>query len=519
MGDFRTNNFVLDSNAASIEASTNASVHTEGVTNTSSDTCMNEDSAIPTLISTRDIKTMNPNVFVRVETFASEMSCKADCEYIVSTCPDVNAKVFKHSLFCQTLSELYFDGNDTIKYGDNTLLPTIPNLTYAVDRRLLTYYYLQSDCLKSKYSPIPPAILHFVDIQFRKSRVNKKPLVFPLPELMHLKTSENNQRAVPTFAYHAQMLLLSQRLFLRRDASSALSSPEHLCCFISYATQKALLEYEKQMSGQTTLHFTEKEKVKYVAEQSGILQNEKFSLEDYILFERATACSFFVEVAGALSVISVDARIACLKVLLTPENFAFFLDSPFLFSRIALARQFVFEADHIIQRQFCKSTLKGHELINAQIVVAQKLLNVLRSTFANETFIPDCFEKTIVKKGDSKNTKCAPVVVDSERKSRCRDKAYANIRAITEPINLCVYAENPIYGPIAFCNPNHKDILSMLQDIATYNVFVSKPKQKKQRPPTSNSFGWTLFSELSSAAETLFFPSDSAPETSQSHSI
>ena len=54
------------------------------------------------------------------------------------------------------------------------------------------------------------------------------------------------------------------------------------------------------------------------------------------------------------------------------------------------------------------------------------------------------------------------------------------IQTITNPIDICKYAGNPIYGPVAFCNPLHLGVSAFLKDLEDADGKSTRlPKNKR----------------------------------------
>ena len=71
------------------------------------------------------------------------------------------------------------------------------------------------------------------------------------------------------------------------------------------------------------------------------------------------------------------------------------------------------------------------------------------------------------------------------------------IQNLKAPIDLAEYMKNPIYGPVAFCNPRHEGVAALLNDLYAYND--TPIKKMPRRTPKQ----WHLFSELCQQSETL----------------
>ena len=82
----------------------------------------------------------------------------------------------------------------------------------------------------------------------------------------------------------------------------------------------------------------------------------------------------------------------------------------------------------------------------------------------------------------------------------CAKKLLEQINGITAPINFAAYVEAPIYGPIAFCNPKHRNVETLLNDVRYFNSAPQKPRQNPGR-------GWEIFSRLCKADEIISFGS------------
>lgn len=381
------------------------------------------------------------------------------------------------SLLKQT-SELFLDPSDSIQYIGKTTTPTCSNLANTIDRCLIAYFHLQYDLMKAEKIALPSHISQLIDLHFKKGR--QKLFVLPLPERAPSFRGTISPWVYPSFAINAQMLILSQRLFLRQDASTVLSSPQHLCCFISHSTLSKLTQvYNK--------YFPNKKPVKssVVISEFSPYQNRPFVLEDYILFERITSCSLFVEITAALLSVDNVSRDICLETLKDPRNLGIFVSCPCLFSRIAVARQFIFETADLINRHF-KSADTTDENCNLHMrCLAQKVLNFFVYLWARPSFDPACF-----------SIEDRPEL--QEEKTICRDDLFQKINDITAPVNLAAYMQNPVYGPVAFCNPKHTGITPLLEDIQFFNsIHRQTPQWDNQKPE------WHIFAQLYKTADQL----------------
>lgn len=54
------------------------------------------------------------------------------------------------------------------------------------------------------------------------------------------------------------------------------------------------------------------------------------------------------------------------------------------------------------------------------------------------------------------------------------------IQTITNPIDICKYAGNPIYGPVAFCNPLHLGVSAFLKDLEDADGKSTRPPKNKR---------------------------------------
>ena len=71
----------------------------------------------------------------------------------------------------------------------------------------------------------------------------------------------------------------------------------------------------------------------------------------------------------------------------------------------------------------------------------------------------------------------------------CKNRLYKLIEQIHSPINLFNYMKGPIYGPIAFCNPSHKGVKSLLDELSFYHQYSSQSSIPKSKE-------WLLLAQL-----------------------
>lgn len=71
----------------------------------------------------------------------------------------------------------------------------------------------------------------------------------------------------------------------------------------------------------------------------------------------------------------------------------------------------------------------------------------------------------------------------------CKNRLYKLIEQIHSPINLFNYMKGPIYGPIAFCNPSHKGVKSLLDELSFYHQNSSQSSIPKSKE-------WLLLAQL-----------------------
>jgi len=348
------------------------------------------------------------------------------CDFNFPTFPKPDKPVSSVKELYTQLIELFMDWDDAIVFCGETIEPTWVNLAKSIDHWLLGYFCLQYDLQYGKEIPVPAFYTDYVATLLKyKDRPSKSWRLWA-PEIKKESNPDNRVVVCPAFATKAQLTLLAQRLFLRRDASRATHAPEHTCCFYGSAMLRNLKKYEFDFQDSSNL--TEEISMYLFQEDTN------YTLEDYILFERVTACSFFIEVAGALSCIEQEQRDICLEVLTMEQNLICFLSCPYLLTRIAIARQFIFEAASLLQRQFKNVELFGETLHQAECRAAQGVIDLMLKELLPSHNEPACFLTD----------------VECSSKERCRDILSDNIINTTAPIDLGKYMKNP--KTIIFCS-------------------------------------------------------------------
>lgn len=339
-------------------------------------------------------------------------------------------------------SNRYEDYSDAIYYrlpnGQQQItLADYRLLCSGFDRCLLNYFFLQQECSSKNKKNIPPSLMPQISYQLKSSQQQRKVFYYSLPE------GSLRNRYYLDFAYSAKLDLLCRQLFLSKNATKKASTPQYACTFFSMDFFK--LESENYYD----------------------LKIPDFKLEDYILFERNTAISFLVEACAVLtSIRNPQIQLACTNVL--KKNLNFFLESPFLLSRISLMRQFVIEAAFTIDWKkkhgfydYMRDLPSSEDITAHMEAHAQNVLDNLPKVCA-----------TIL----DPSSLCD---ADFKSKKNCRNNLFCMLKNVSAPIDLVSYVESPIYGPVAFCNPRHEGVKTLLDDIAIYNSIAFKKFPKK----------------------------------------
>lgn len=405
--------------------------------------------------------------------------CK-QCELYYPVFPKPGKPTKASSNIYEQVVEFLVDWDDAIVLCDEPIEPTWINLAKSIDSWLLGYFYLQYDLQYGKEISVPDFYTDAVSTLLKyKDRPSKSWRLWA-PDITIEGNSGDKVMKCPTFALKAQLTILAQRLFQRRDASKAKYAPEHICCFYNSAMLRDLKKYDGNISDFS----------KIPEDISNYLfpKKEKYTLEDYILFERVTACSFFIEVAGALSCVEQEQRDICLDVLTTEQNLGRFLSCPYLLTRIAVVRQFIYKTASLLQ-QYRNTEIFGETLHQTKCQTAQKVLDLMLNQLSPQYKEPACFKED----------------VECSEKERCRDLLLEKIVNTKAPIDFGEYLKNPVYGPVAFCNPRHDGVgrthsgskeYPLLEDVRLFNCLPRTPAQKQ--PET-----WKCFIKLCEAAESI----------------
>ena len=368
----------------------------------------------------------------------------------------------------QEYFDLFYDKDDTIIAHGQTVEPTLFNFQTTIDLWLEAYFYLQANLRMNDEMALPSALSEYVAREFKKALSKRKQLVLPLPET----NKKLGERTCVNFAFQAQALYLAQRLLVRTDASTVITSPQHLCCFLPHSIFRKLTKGTKKQS--------DLEDNFLALYGSNALA---FTLEDYILYERVTACSLFVEITASLNSIDKYSRDVCLKILCNPKNLNQLISCPKFFSRISVARQFVFEANRLISRRFEK-TAKGRVTADEELAT-QKIFDLLLINLNTTCSQPSCTTAQLLES-------------TMPKKATCRDQLYAKIASITAPINLAEYVKNPTHGPVAFVNPRHSGVSDLLKEISGFNC---QPQAAPQAEKIKED--WRSFVQLCAVAEQI----------------
>lgn len=301
-------------------------------------------------------------------------------------------------------------------------------LCTSIDRCLWDYMLLQAKISDTCLNPISLSLSDRLDVYSHKVGLSKREIYLPFPR------KSVDGRLSSLFANNAYVDIICKQLFVRTDATTKVLSPQYICTFFA---QTGLPEIQAKNPTQYST-----------------LSLEPFTLEDYVYYEMVTGVSLCVETSAALSLVdNPDIRNVCLEVL--KKNFPVLLMSHYLFGRIAFMRQFVMNASSQIE-----GTVKYHSQSESlehstQIDIAQKIWNSMIYDWQCHPMQMDCCTLNI-EEGPK-------YIVD------CKDSLISMINRIKAPVNLALYIQNPIYGPVAFCNPKHPGITPFLRDLEHYN--------------------------------------------------
>lgn len=298
-------------------------------------------------------------------------------------------------------------------------------LCASIDRCLWCYMELQAKLNDTILTPFPLYVSDRLDIYSHKTGISQKEIYLSFPR----KTSDGRQSSL--FANNAYTDIICKQLFVRTNATTKVSSPQYMCTFFG---RNQLPELRAKNPDQS--------------------KDLSFTLEDYIFYEMVTGVSLCVESCAALSLVeNPGIRNVCLEIL--KKNFSVLLTSHYLFGRIAFMRQFIMNASVQIEGTLKFQSQSDTVEREAQLDIAQKIWNSMIYDWQCRPMPVACC---------TQNMEDPP-----DRITGCRDTLLTMINCVKAPVNLSQYIQNPLYGPAAFCNPNHPGIIPFLSDLEYYN--------------------------------------------------
>lgn len=366
---------------------------------------------------------------------------------------------------------------------DKLVTPATPSsakdLGQRFDQPILTYYSVSAELAKEQGNKKMVSLIELEEAfeRLKKQRTSSR----KLPSSALPSNKKGHYYYDSDFAFAGKTEMLSQILFKRKDATKLRSSPSYMSRFI--ALDLATHQYEQD-------------------EKNFVLSDYSFKFEDYIFFELSTCSSFFIEATAALMSISdEEIRQICTDALIANlDTFCLFDENHLsLLSRIAYMRLFLvrLQSELSSYKLYYNSTLSSSGVsINNEIkrIITQTLIPI-QSSFQRYGITTLCNPNPPSHEIFYDNGKGKLIEYNFNLQNRCetlqlcKNRLYKLIEQIHSPINLFNYMKGPIYGPIAFCNPSHKGVKSLLDELSFYHQNSSQSSIPKSKE-------WLLLAQL-----------------------
>ena len=380
----------------------------------------------------------------------------------------------------QSGTKIVFDGN---RYEVSPA-----QLQGLVDTKLYSYCTIEYDKWISNGAPsgMPSMFGSYLEGKMKSQ-----------PEERHFpyERESDGRPVIKGFAPYAQEDILRKVYFLRKDAKSKASSPYLHGGFLC---DEAL---DKSYSGHLFADMASEE-------------YSHFRLEDYYYYEKSTGVNLALEIAANLEKIK-DGDFAehVLKEAVEPR-LELLVQSPSLLSRIALAKNLIkgvcigvlydqrgdITLDSAYQMSFAGLREEQKKELQTSIDYAcsrwdwyaDGLLRTKSSIHLTEsaTGIAALGERTFEYDNTFEKLACPYIKFNEVSVDKAKSTLQKQLFRITQPINLCEYMKNPIYGPLAFCDQADK---------ATEQIFKKISEKKREsvgRIPRNKSRPFQLFEKV-----------------------